>query len=60
MRRTVDSSQVRIQLRPLGNFANFLYPTCQCVSEEPVKAVCPFYLVSMSGEVKYPMQGVNV
>ena len=31
-----------------------------CLSDETVKAVGPFYLVSMSGEVKYPTQGVNV
>ena len=26
----------------------------QCLSEETLKAVGPFYLVSMPGEVKYP------
>ena len=31
-----------------------------CLSDETVKAVGPFYLVSMPGEVKYPTQGVNV
>ena len=31
-----------------------------CLSYETLKAVGPFYLVSMSGEVKYPTQGVNV
>ena len=31
-----------------------------CLSDETLKAVGPFYLVSMSGEVKYPKQGVNV
>ena len=31
-----------------------------CLSEETLKAVGPFYLVSMTGEVKYPTQGVNV
>ena len=31
-----------------------------CLSDETLKAVGPFYLVSMSGEVKYPTQGVNV
>ena len=35
-------------------------PLCQCLSEETPKAVGPFYLVSMPGEVKYPTQGVNV
>ena len=29
-------------------------PLCQCLSEETLKAVGPFYLVSMPGEVKYP------
>ena len=29
-------------------------PLCQCLSEETVKAVGPFYLVSMPGEVKDP------
>ena len=27
---------------------------CQCLSEETLKDVGPFYLVSMPGEVKYP------
>ena len=31
-----------------------------CFSEETLKAVGPFYLVSMPGEVKDPTQGVNV
>ena len=31
-----------------------------CLSNETLKAVGPFYLVSMPGEVKYPTQGVNV
>ena len=35
-------------------------PLCQCLSEETLKAVGPFYLVSTPGEVKYPTQGVNV
>ena len=33
---------------------------CLCLSEETLKAIGPFYLVSMPGEVKYPTQGVNV
>ena len=28
-----------------------------CLSEEALKSVGPFYLVSMPGEVKYPTQG---
>ena len=31
-----------------------------CLSDEALKAVGPFYLVSMPGEVKVPTQGVNV
>ena len=30
-------------------------PLCQCLSEETLKAVGHFYLVSMPGEVKYPI-----
>ena len=33
---------------------------CLCLLEETLKAGGPFYLVSMSGEVKDPTQGVNV
>ena len=36
----------------LRNFANSVY--LQCLSEEKLKAVGPFYLVSMPGEVKDP------
>ena len=42
----------------LRNFGNS--PQCQCISEEPPKAVGPFYMVPMPGEVKDPTQGVNV
>ena len=31
-----------------------------CLSDETLKVVSPFYLVSMPGEVKDPAQGVNV
>ena len=31
-----------------------------CFSDDTLKAVGPFYLVSMPGEVKYPTQGINV
>ena len=31
-----------------------------CLSDDTLKAVGPFYLVSMPGEVKDPTQGVNV
>ena len=32
----------------------------RCLSDETLKAVGPFYLVSMPGEVKDPTQGVHV
>ena len=37
----------------LRNFGNSVYPACQCISDETVTAVGPFYLVSMAmpGEV---------
>ena len=31
-------------------------PLCMCLSEGTLKAVGPFYLVSISGEVKYHLQ----
>ena len=44
----------RIPLRQLrfGTLAIPFTPPCQCLSEETLKAVCPFYLVSMPGEVQ--------
>ena len=41
------------QLR-FGTLAIPFTPPCQCLSEETVKVVGPFYLVSMPGEVKDP------
>ena len=32
----------------------------QCLSEEILKSIGPFYVMSMPGEVKDPTQGVNV
>ena len=37
-----------------GTLAVPFTPLCQCLSEETLKAVDPFYLVSMPGEVKDP------
>ena len=37
-----------------------VYNRSLCLSDETLKAVGPFHLVSMPGEVKYPTQGVNV
>ena len=47
---------VRIPLAALrfGTLAIPFTPLCQCFSEETLKAVGAFYLVSMSGEVKDP------
>ena len=50
-------SRVRIQLRQLIRFGTWsipFTPLCQCLSEETLKTVGPFYLVSMPGEVKDP------
>ena len=41
------------QLR-FGTLAIPFTPLCQCLSEETLKAVGPFYLVSIPGEVKDP------
>ena len=38
----------------------FPLPQFASVFRKRLKAVGPFYLVSMPGEVKYPTQGVNV
>ena len=37
-----------------GTLAIQFTPLCQCLSEETLKAVGRFYLVSMPGEVKDP------
>ena len=37
-----------------------LVTVCVCLSDETLKPVDPFYLVSMPGEVKDPTQAVNV
>ena len=46
--------------RRLETLAISFTPLCQCLSEETLKAIGPFYLVSMPGEVKDRTQGVNV
>ena len=35
-------------------------PLCHSISEDTLKAVGPYYLLSMPGEVKHSTQGVNV
>ena len=50
--RVVAGSNPTKVVCKLGQFP--LPPLCQCLSEETLKAVGPFYLVSMPGEVKDP------
>ena len=53
--RTVDgSSPTSVNTFLFGTLEIPFTPICQCLSEETVKSVGPFYLVSMPGEVKYP------
>ena len=53
----LEWSRVRILLRLFGNFCNFLFSFTPFFSEGTLKAVGPFYLVSMPEEVKDPTQG---
>ena len=49
--------RVQIQLRQFIRFGTLAIPFtqfCQCLSEETLKAVSPFYLVAMPREVKDP------
>ena len=53
--RTVGgSSPTSVKTFLFGTFAIPFIPLCQCLSDETVKAVGPFYLVPMPGEVKDP------
>ena len=53
--RTVDgSSPTSAKTFRFGTLAIPFTPLCQCLSDDTVKAVGPFYLVSMPGEVKDP------
>ena len=51
--RVVQGSNPAAATYSLRNFGNSVY-LCQCLSEETLKAVGPFYPVSMPGEVKDP------
>ena len=53
---TGGPGRFRIPLRQLrfGTLAIPFTPLCQCLLEETLKAVGPFYLVSMPGDVKDP------
>ena len=53
--RAVDgSSPTSVKTFLFGTLAIPFTPLCQCLSDETLKAVGPFYLVSMPGEVKDP------
>ena len=52
--RTVPTGfESHCEKRRFGTLAIPFTPRCQCLSEETLKSVGPFYLVSMPGEVKY-------
>ena len=52
--RTIDGSTPTAGDFEFGTLAIPLTLLCQCLSDETLKAVGPFYLVSMPGEVKDP------
>ena len=53
--RMVDgSSLTSVKTFRFGTLAISFTPLCQCLSDETVKAVGPFYMLSMPGEVKDP------
>ena len=52
--RTIDGSTPTAGDFEFGTLAIRLTLLCQCLSDETLKAVGPFYLVSMPGEVKDP------
>ena len=53
-RRVDGSSPTSVKTFRLGTLAIPFTPLCQCISNETVNTVGPFYLVSMPGEVKDP------
>ena len=57
---TVLKCQYReVHTLPFQNLGNLVHPRCLCFGMS-MKVVGPLYLVSMLGEVKYAIQGVNV
>ena len=52
--RTIDGSTPTAGDFEFGTLAIPLTLLCQCLSDETLKAVGPFYLVSMPGEVNDP------
>ena len=53
---SVEGTGVRSHIMPFRNLGSFVHLTFARVFQETLKAVCPFYLVSMPGEVKDPSQ----
>ena len=54
---SVEGIGVQNHLHRFEAWATSFTPLCLSLSEETVKAVGPFYLVLMPGEVKDPTQG---
>ena len=53
--RALESNLVVLGSNPAAELLAIPFiPLCQCIPEETLKAVGPFYLVSMSWEVKDP------
>ena len=44
----------------ISKIGQFRSPHIACPLEEKPRALGPFYLVSMLGEVKLPMQGIDM
>ena len=56
--RAVAGDRVIVGSNPAGGTLAIPFtPLCQCLSEETLKVVGPFYPVSMLNEVKVPTQG---
>ena len=53
-RRVLSRYLLAVKTFRFGTLAIPFTPPCQCLSDETLKAVGPFYLVSMPGEVKDP------
>ena len=56
LERATDNRVVAVSnpTAAVWKLGKFLYPLCQCLSEETLKAFGSFYLVSIPGEVKDP------
>ena len=50
----MGSNSTAVKTFRYGTLAIPFTPLCQCLSDETLKAVGPFYLVAMPGEVKDP------